>query len=75
MHKITGKSFNPKYENHIKEKEVHQELTWLLEHFKILTKEDVNLIQLNFNLLISLHFCSGSLAMCLYQRHTLQGHL
>lgn len=41
MHKITGKSFNPKYENHIQEKEVYQELTWLLEHFKILTKEDV----------------------------------
>ena len=41
MHKLTGKSFNPKYENHIQEADVHQEITWILEHFKILTKSDV----------------------------------
>jgi hypothetical protein len=41
MHKLTGKSFNPKFDNHIQEDEVHKEITWILEHFKILTKYDV----------------------------------
>ena len=41
MHKVTGKSFNPKYENHIQEADVYKEITWILEHFKILTKSDV----------------------------------
>lgn len=41
IHKLTGKSFNPKYNNHISESEIYKEVDWVLHHFKILTKEDV----------------------------------
>jgi len=41
MHKLTGETFNPKYDNHISEETIAKELNWLLEHFKILVKEDV----------------------------------
>jgi hypothetical protein len=41
MHKLTGKTFNPKYDNHIDEVTIQKELNWLLYHFKILTKVDI----------------------------------
>lgn len=41
LHKLTGKTFNPNYLNHITELEILKEIDWILEHFKILTKEDV----------------------------------
>ena len=41
LHKLTGKSFNPKYNNHITEEEIIKDIDWILEHFKILTKKDV----------------------------------
>ena len=41
IHKLTGKTFDPKYENHISETEIHTEINWILHHFKILTKADV----------------------------------
>lgn len=41
IHKVTGKSFNPKYMNHIKDEDILKEIDWVLEHFKVLTKEDV----------------------------------
>jgi hypothetical protein len=41
LHKLTGKTFNPKYDNHIQEDEIYQQINWILHHFLILTKEDV----------------------------------
>lgn len=41
IHKYTGKSFNPKYNNHISTNEINASVDWILHHFKILTKEDV----------------------------------
>jgi hypothetical protein len=41
LHKLTGKTFNPKYDNHIQEDEIYQQINWILHHFQILTKEDV----------------------------------
>jgi hypothetical protein len=41
LHKLTGKTFDPKYDNHITESEIHQQVNWILHHFKILTKADV----------------------------------
>lgn len=41
LHKLTGKSFNPKYLNHITDEEILKEIEWVLEHFKVLTKADV----------------------------------
>lgn len=41
LHKRTGKTFDKRYKNHITEMEINIELTWLLEHFKILTKNDL----------------------------------
>lgn len=41
IHKLTGKSFNPKFENHISKEEISREIDWILEHFKILTKKEV----------------------------------
>ena len=41
LHKITGKTFNPKYLNHISDDEIKSSLNWVLKHFLILTKKDV----------------------------------
>jgi len=41
LHKITGKTFDNRYKNHISDFEIASELPWLLEHFKILTKKDL----------------------------------
>jgi hypothetical protein len=40
MHKLTGKTFDPKYKNVITDEEIGRELEWICHHFKILTKED-----------------------------------
>lgn len=43
IHKITGKTFDKRFvnSNYISEVEVENELDWVLQHFKILTKEDL----------------------------------
>lgn len=41
IHKKTGKTFNPDYDNVISDEEIESELDWITEHFYILTKEDV----------------------------------
>lgn len=41
LHKLTGKTFDNKYENSITDEEIYKEINWLLEHFKILTKVDI----------------------------------
>ena len=41
IHKLTGKSFNPKENNVIKDREITNSLDWIFEHFHILTKKDV----------------------------------
>jgi len=43
IHKITGKTFDKRYvnSNYISENEADQQLMWVLEHFKILTKVDL----------------------------------
>ena len=41
LHKLTGKSFNPKFDNHITESEIQKDINWVLHHFCILTKHDV----------------------------------
>jgi hypothetical protein len=43
IHKITGKTFDKRYvnSNYITESEVSNQLGWVLEHFKILTKVDL----------------------------------
>lgn len=41
IHKKTGKCFDNKYPNHISEIEIANELPWITEHFKILTKNDL----------------------------------
>jgi len=41
IHKRTGKTFDSRYKNHITEMEIAIELTWICEHFKILTKTDL----------------------------------
>lgn len=42
IHKITGKTFDKRYnKNYITENEVENQLMWVLEHFKILTKNDL----------------------------------
>ena len=40
IHKLTGKTFDKRFKNVITETEVIRELPWILEHFKILYKED-----------------------------------
>lgn len=40
IHKITGKTFDNRFKNLITETEILKELPWVLEHFKILYKED-----------------------------------
>ena len=39
LHKLTGKSFNNKFENFIQEEDIIKEIDWIVEHFKILTKK------------------------------------
>lgn len=41
LHKLTGKTFNPKYPNVITDEVIYRQLDWICEHFKILTKEDI----------------------------------
>ena len=41
LHKLTGKTFDPLKKDSITESEITQELSWILEHFKVLTKKDV----------------------------------
>ena len=41
IHKKTGKSFDPKKINAIKDEEIYREVEWICEHFKVLTKADV----------------------------------
>ena len=41
IHKKTGKSFNPLDKNVIQDKEITQAIDWVIQHFKILTREDV----------------------------------
>ena len=41
IHKITGKSFNPKHPNHISDDEIYKSIEFITHHFKILTKSDV----------------------------------
>jgi hypothetical protein len=41
IHKKIGKSFDNKFTNHITELEIANELPWVTEHFKILTKNDL----------------------------------
>lgn len=41
LHKKTGKTFDKRYPNHINETEITMNLDWILEHFKILTKDDL----------------------------------
>ena len=41
IHKLTGKSFNPKERNVIKDREIRNSLDWIFQHFHILTKKDV----------------------------------
>ena len=41
LHKKTGKTFNPDYPNVIQDNDIYDEINWLLDHFKILTKSDV----------------------------------
>ena len=41
LHKKTSKSFDPKKPNTITDKEIEQNLEWVLFHFKILTRTDV----------------------------------
>jgi len=41
IHKLTGKTFDKRYENIITESEVAKWIPWVIEHFKILTKKDL----------------------------------
>lgn len=41
IHKITGKTFDKRFNNYISEIEVNKELNWVLFHFKILVKTDL----------------------------------
>lgn len=41
IHKKVGKTFDKRFSNVISENEIHRELPWILEHFKILTKKDL----------------------------------
>jgi len=41
LHKKTGKTFNPEYENVITDEEIEIELKWVTDHFLVLTKTDV----------------------------------
>jgi hypothetical protein len=41
VHKKTGKTFNPQYQNTIDDKTIYREAEWICEHFKVLTKSDV----------------------------------
>lgn len=41
LHKKTGKTFNPKFDNVITDAEIQRELDWLCHHFLVLTKADV----------------------------------
>lgn len=40
IHKISGKTFDKRYDNHISENEADKELQWVLQHFFILYEED-----------------------------------
>lgn len=43
IHKLTGKTFDKRFENsnYISEQEVEKELNWILEHFKVLVKAEL----------------------------------
>lgn len=41
IHKLTGKSFESRFENYITEQEVEKELQWIFAHFFILVKDDL----------------------------------
>lgn len=41
LHKVTGKTFDNRYDNHITEKDISMNLDWVLQYFKILTKIDL----------------------------------
>ena len=41
MHKLTGKSFDPKDSNTVTDEDIDRELEWITQHFRILTKADV----------------------------------
>lgn len=41
IHKKTGKSFDPKANNHISEAEIYTAIDWITHHFLVLTKSDV----------------------------------
>lgn len=41
IQKKTGRTFDKRFKNHITEMEIAQELPWITEHFKILTKVDL----------------------------------
>lgn len=41
IHKRCGKTFDKRYKHHITEMEISMHLDWILDHFKILTKEDL----------------------------------
>lgn len=41
MHKKTGKTFNPEYDNVIEDEDIERELQWITDHFYVLTKTDV----------------------------------
>lgn len=41
LHKISGLTFDRRYDNLITEEQIARHLPWLLEHFKILTKVDL----------------------------------
>lgn len=41
IHKKTGKTFNPSYGNVIEDSEIYEEINWITEHFKVLTKTDI----------------------------------
>ena len=40
LHKLTGKTFDKRYNNLITEQEIYKYLPWITEHFKILYKSD-----------------------------------
>lgn len=40
IHKLTGKTFDKRFDNYIEEKDVDKDLQWILEHFYILYEKD-----------------------------------
>ena len=41
IHKVTGKTFDPKKQNVIKDKEISMAIDWIMKHFKVLSKRNV----------------------------------